>query len=76
MIWAALLAATIGLAGSSHQAVAQTTPEPRVTQMPMEREDDDMDWGWIGLLGLAGLLGLRGRERYDRVNRTTTRTTP
>ncbi|WP_232700265.1 WGxxGxxG family protein [Brevibacillus daliensis] len=25
--------------------------------------DNDMDWGWIGLLGLAGLAGLTGRNR-------------
>lgn len=25
--------------------------------------DNDIDWGWIGLLGLAGLAGLRGRNR-------------
>lgn len=27
-----------------------------------EVEDDDTDFGWLGLLGLAGLLGLRRRE--------------
>lgn len=25
-------------------------------------EDDDMEWGWIGLLGLAGLMGLKRRD--------------
>ncbi|AGK53657.1 WGxxGxxG family protein [Bacillus sp. 1NLA3E] len=25
-------------------------------------DDDDTDWGWIGLLGLAGLLGLRRKD--------------
>lgn len=25
--------------------------------------DNDMDWGWLGLLGLIGLAGLRGRDR-------------
>jgi MYXO-CTERM domain-containing protein len=25
-------------------------------------DDDDTDWGWIGLLGLVGLLGLRKRD--------------
>lgn len=25
--------------------------------------DDDMDWGWLGLLGLVGLAGLRKRSR-------------
>ena len=28
-------------------------------------DDNDIDWGWLGLLGLIGLAGLRskGRER-------------
>lgn len=38
-----------------------------------ESEDDDMDFGWIGLLGLAGLLGLRRREP---VHTRDTRTAP
>jgi MYXO-CTERM domain-containing protein len=29
-------------------------------------DDNDRDWGWIGLVGLAGLLGLRRRnDRRD-----------
>jgi len=24
--------------------------------------DNDMDWGWLGLIGLAGLAGLRRRN--------------
>ncbi|SFA41442.1 MYXO-CTERM domain-containing protein [Parageobacillus thermantarcticus] len=28
-------------------------------------DDNDTDWGWIGLLGLAGLLGLRRNDRKD-----------
>ncbi|WP_010280811.1 WGxxGxxG family protein [Bacillus timonensis] len=31
--------------------------------------DDDMDWGWIGLLGLAGLLGLRRKDNNQGNNR-------
>ncbi|KQO04619.1 WGxxGxxG family protein [Paenibacillus sp. Leaf72] len=26
-------------------------------------DDNDFDWGWLGLLGLAGLFGLRSRDR-------------
>jgi MYXO-CTERM domain-containing protein len=26
-------------------------------------DDNDFDWGWLGLLGLGGLLGLRSRDR-------------
>ncbi len=29
--------------------------------------DDDMDWGWIGLLGLAGLAGLLKRPTRETV---------
>lgn len=25
--------------------------------------DNNMDWGWLGLIGLLGLTGLRGRNR-------------
>jgi len=25
-------------------------------------DDNDFDWGWLGLLGLIGLAGLRGRN--------------
>jgi hypothetical protein len=33
-----------------------------------EREDDDFDWGWLGLLGLAGLLGLKKNDRNVHVD--------
>ena len=41
------------------------------TTMPttMERGDDnERDYGWIGLLGLAGLLGLRKKHEEHRPN--------
>jgi MYXO-CTERM domain-containing protein len=28
-------------------------------------EDNDSDWGWLGLIGLAGLAGLAGRKRQE-----------
>lgn len=31
-------------------------------QRTATEEDDDTDWGWIGLLGLLGLLGRRRRD--------------
>ena len=31
-------------------------------------QDNDFDWGWLGLLGLAGLAGLAGRKRNDDVS--------
>lgn len=30
-------------------------------------DDDDRDWGWLGLLGLAGLLGLMPKKRVPVV---------
>lgn len=45
-------------------AVAQSpdaTSTADTAAVPVEHDDDGMDWGWIGLLGLAGLLGLRKR---------------
>jgi hypothetical protein len=28
-------------------------------------ENDDFDWGWLGLLGLIGLAGLAGKNRKE-----------
>jgi MYXO-CTERM domain-containing protein len=47
----------------------------QVTNPGVERtdvyEDDDSDWGWLGLIGLAGLAGLAGKKRHTP---TTTNT--
>lgn len=54
--------------------VAQNTatdPATTTTTQTVPVEDDDKDYGWLGLLGLAGLLGLR-RKRDDHVRTTTT----
>ena len=43
------------------------TPQTDANATTDMDDDNDMEWGWIGLLGLAGLLGLRGRdERKDK----------
>ena len=48
---------------------AQTTTD---TAAPATRDDDDdMDWGWIGLLGLIGLAGLMGRRTPVVTSRTS-----
>ncbi|HEV2845555.1 MAG TPA: WGxxGxxG family protein [Thermoanaerobaculia bacterium] len=40
------------------------------------RDDNDTDWGWLGLLGLAGLMGLKRREPVvHRDTRPATSTT-
>jgi MYXO-CTERM domain-containing protein len=53
-------------------AVAAQTPSDPAAAQPTTNfdDDDDMDWGWVGLLGLAGLLGLRRRDRVDHVDTT------
>lgn len=58
-------------------AAATTLAAPSFAQAPMTLaqtaiendelvEDDDSDWGWLGLLGLIGLAGLAGRSRKER----------
>lgn len=29
-------------------------------------EDDDMNWGWIGLLGLLGLMGMKKQRKKHK----------
>ena len=58
-----------------------TTGQTTDTAVQATRDDDDdMDWGWIGLLGLIGLAGLMKRRdpivttRTNTVGTDTTRT--
>jgi hypothetical protein len=55
-------------------AQAPSTDNPNAPSAAADR-DDDMDWGWIGLLGLAGLLGLKRREHNEARDRVTMGTT-
>jgi MYXO-CTERM domain-containing protein len=76
--------ASTGAMGSgmnSATGTANTTMGPDTTMMSNTtpvRENEDHDYGWLGLLGLAGLLGLRRREptvvRETTVRDTTGRT--
>jgi MYXO-CTERM domain-containing protein len=70
-ILALLLALFLGV-----PAFVQAQDDAATTAAPTygtETEDDDMDFGWLGLLGLAGLMGLRRREP---VHTRDTRTAP
>lgn len=66
---ASLLAATLAIAPLSLPAQAQTTTTQGDTYTTTPRQgvdavndDNDFDWGWLGLLGLIGLAGLAGRK--------------
>jgi hypothetical protein len=48
---------------ASAQVNAPETETSRTTQ------DNDFDWGWLGLLGLAGLAGLAGKKHSDNTVR-------
>lgn len=65
-IMSAVLMAAPGFAQVRQQTPGLTDPAPMTTE-PVERNDVDHDYGWLGLLGLAGLIGLRRRHRTDRV---------
>ncbi|NMG20667.1 WGxxGxxG family protein [Brasilonema bromeliae] len=60
-------------------AFAQTTTESGATTTAPNTttdtrntrtyNDNDFDWGWLGLLGLLGLAGLAGRKRHEEPTR-------
>jgi MYXO-CTERM domain-containing protein len=61
MVLAVWSASPVRAQSNGDTAVATTTTTTH--------EDNDRDYGWIGLLGLAGLLGLRRRkEHVDHVH--------
>ncbi|MFM2311528.1 MAG: hypothetical protein RLZZ04_804 [Cyanobacteriota bacterium] len=47
---------------------AQTeTPQTDSVEV-VTREDNNFDWGWLGLLGLLGLAGLAGKKSHQDSN--------
>jgi hypothetical protein len=38
-----------------------------------DQENDNGNWGWLGLFGLAGLLGLKRNDREKELERTRMR---
>ena len=56
---------------------AQTNPSTDDQSMVTEvdRENDNGNWGWLGLLGLAGLLGLKRNDREKERDHLRTRQT-
>lgn len=84
LVRAGMLALCLGMLPSAMSAYAQTNSNSTTTNANTTRtvvgEDDNTDWGWLGLIGLAGLAGLMPRKRavevHDRdreANRTTNR---
>lgn len=72
-VGAGVLAASLAVLPSHLPASAQTDAAPDTTTTAPNagvdndayENDNDFDWGWLGLLGLAGLAGLAGRKRHD-----------
>ncbi|AFZ30638.1 hypothetical protein Glo7428_2108 [Gloeocapsa sp. PCC 7428] len=70
----------VSLLAISTAAIPLTLPtsaqavEPGVGAGVYEREgvyeDNDFDWGWLGLIGLAGLAGLAGKSKGRRSDAT------
>lgn len=57
----------VALAASAPAIVSgqEVRDQPRAAE---NRADNDVDFGWIGLLGLIGLFGLKRRDREHYVN--------
>ena len=54
-------ALTLGVfATATTSAIAQ--PADNADRVVVDDDDNDFDYGWIGLLGLLGLAGLKRRE--------------
>lgn len=44
------------------------TETPQTDSVEVVTEDNDFDWGWLGLLGLLGLAGLAGKKKHQDTN--------
>jgi LPXTG-motif cell wall-anchored protein len=74
LIGAGVIAASVATVPFNLPASAQTNTAPdttttTTTQQGVDNTDNnnDFDWGWLGLLGLGGLAGLAGRKRREQV---------
>lgn len=66
---AAIMPLNLPASAQNDTAPGTTTPDTTVETAPVQTtdyaEDNDFDWGWLGLLGLLGLAGLAGRKRQE-----------
>ena len=67
-VGAGLLGVGLTLVAFTPEAAAQVDVPTRVVT---DNDDDDFDWGWLGLLGLLGLGGLMRREPQHTTHRAT-----
>jgi MYXO-CTERM domain-containing protein len=52
---------------AQNNANSVRTEERRTETTRVVNQDDDTDWGWLGLLGLLGLTGLLPKKRSIEV---------
>ncbi|MEN9518683.1 MAG: hypothetical protein RLZZ381_1271 [Cyanobacteriota bacterium] len=62
---AGLLAISLAIIPFSALGQAQTETDSVDT---VAVEEDNFDWGWLGLLGLLGLAGLAGKNKHRDTN--------
>lgn len=65
---ASLLTVSIATIPFTTSAQAQIDADP---ERVVIEEENDFDWGWLGLLGLLGLAGLAGKNKRNHEVRTT-----
>ena len=58
-----LLAISLATIPFTTVAQAQIDSEPEAV---LVEEENDFDWGWLGLLGLLGLAGLAGKNNNNK----------
>lgn len=63
MVSLGILSLSLAVAPLTFSASAQDTAPDGTTVIT--EEDNDSQWGWLGLLGLIGLAGLAGNKRHD-----------
>ena len=71
-ISALVLASALALPAMTYaQANPSTDGQSMVTEV--DRDNDNGNWGWLGLLGLAGLFGLKRNDREKERDHLRTR---